>query len=378
MQFIRKTAFALLALCVLGPVWHVAAQETVSSASISGRVTDPQGAVVAGAQVVVRQTETNVMAVAMTDAEGRFRFSYLRVGPYEVRVERQGFVTTRHAVTLTVGSAFEIPVSLSVEGVTASVSVTAQSTVPDAARTQLAGTVSRAEVEALPINGRQFLDLALLVPGVSPTNLSSTQLFPETSAVPGVGLSIGSQRNFSNSFIVDGLSANDDAAGLSGIPFGMSAIEQFQVVTSGGQAELGRALGGYVNVVTKSGTNSLRGDAYGYFKDTRFNAANALTHSRLPMTQQQYGASIGGPVKRDQTFYFINVEQRRLNQTGLATITPSNVEVINSRLAAVGYQGSRISTGVYPSPVRSTNLLGKLDHQIGGTDQLALRTPSMT
>ena len=102
------------------------------------------------------------------------------------------------------------------------------------------------------MNGRNFLDLALLVPGVSPTNTNSTQLFAETSAVPGQGLSIASQRNLSNSFIVDGVSANDDAAGLSGIPFGVDAIEQFQVVTGGGQAELGRALGGYVNVVTKS------------------------------------------------------------------------------------------------------------------------------
>ena len=103
------------------------------------------------------------------------------------------------------------------------------------------------------MNGRNFLDVALLVPGVSPPNVGGTQLFAETSAVPGVGLSVGSQRNFSNNFIVDGLSANDDAAGLSGIPYGVDAVDQFQVVTSGGQAELGRALGGYINVVTKSG-----------------------------------------------------------------------------------------------------------------------------
>ncbi len=119
----------------------------------------------------------------------------------------------------------------------------------------------------MPMNGRNFLDLALLVPGVSPTNTGSTQLFAETSAVPGQGISIGSQRNFSNSFIVDGLSANDDAAGLSGIPYGVDAVDQFQVVTSGGQAELGRALGGYISVVTKSGTNIAQGDVYGYFRD---------------------------------------------------------------------------------------------------------------
>ncbi len=166
----------------------------------------------------------------------------------------------------------------------------------EAARSQIAGTVSQAEVASLPLNGRNFLDLALLVPGVSPTNVGSTQLFAETSAVPGVGLSVGSQRNFSNNFIVDGLSANDDAAGLSGMPYGVDAVDQFQVVTSGGQAELGRALGGYVNVVTKSGTNASRGDLYGYFRDDAFNAANALSGTKLPMTQKQYGGSLGGPI----------------------------------------------------------------------------------
>ena len=113
-----------------------------------------------------------------------------------------------------------------------------------------------AEVAALPMNGRNFLDLALLAPGVAPANIASTQLFPETSAVPGTTLSVGSQRNLSNNFVVDGLSANDDAAGLSGITYGVDAIEQFQVITSGAQAEFGRALGGYVNVVTRSGTNA--------------------------------------------------------------------------------------------------------------------------
>ena len=146
------------------------------------------------------------------------------------------------------------------------------------------------------MNGRNFLDLALLVPGVSPTNTNSTQLFAETSAVPGQGLSIASQRNLSNSFIVDGLSANDDAAGLSGITFGVDAVEQFQVVTGGGQAELGRALGGYVNVVTKSGTNALHGTLYGFFRDDAFNGKNALTGTTLPMDQQQFGASVGGPL----------------------------------------------------------------------------------
>ena len=248
---------------------------------------------------------------------------------------------------------------LAVAGLDTSITVTGDTTVLEAARSQIAGTVPQAEIQNLPMNGRNFLDLALLIPGVSPTNIGSTQLFAETSAVPGQGISIASQRNLSNNFIVDGLSANDDAAGLSGIPYGVDAVEQFQVVTSGGQAELGRALGGYINVVTKSGTNALRGTLYDFIRDDNFNAPNALSGTTLPMDQQQYGGSLGGPMVRNRTFFFANFEQRLLDQTGLVTILPENVPVINARLAAAGYPGSSVSTGIYPNPVHSANAARK-------------------
>ena len=350
-----------------------AAQETVNFASVSGRVTDPQGAVIAGASATARHTETNVTATATSDGEGRFRFPYLRIGPYEITATHAGFVAATRALTLTLGAAYEIPLSLGLGEVTATLTVTAQATVLETARSQIAGTIAQAEVQSLPMNGRNFLDLALLIPGVSPTNIGSTQLFAETSAVPGQGLSINSQRNLSNGFIVDGLSANDDAAGLSGVPYGVDTIEQLQVVTSGGQAELGRALGGYINVVTRSGTNTRRGSLYGFFRDDAFNGANALSGQKLPMDQQQYGGSIGGAIVPNRTFYFTNFEQRLLDQTGLATILPNNVSIINARLAAVGCPGAPLSTGIYPNPVHSANVLGKLDHQISGSDQVSIR-----
>ncbi len=364
---------ALLASGVSAAPHSALAQETINYASVSGRVTDPSGAVVAGAQVTARQTETNLTAAAATDGEGRFRFPYLKVGPYEITVRQSGFADATRQLTLTVGAAFEVPVSLTVAGVETGVTVTAEAIVLEAARSQIAGTVSQTEVRNLPMNGRNFLDLALLVPGVSPPNLGSTQLFAETSAVPGVGVSVGSQRNFSNNFIVDGLSANDDAAGLTGMPYGVDAVDQFQVVTSGGQAELGRALGGYMNILTKSGTNAVHGDVYDYARDDRFNAANALSGTTLPMSQAQYGMSLGGPIVRDRTFFFSNFEQRRLDQSGLVTILPASVASINARLAAAGYPGSPIATGEYPNPVHTTNFMGKVDHQFSGNDQFSVR-----
>jgi hypothetical protein len=351
----------------------VLAQESVNYASVSGRVTDPSGAVVSGAHVTARQIETNQTSDSTTDPEGRFRFPYLRVGQYEIKVHQEGFAEWTRTMTATVGAAFEVPVSLSVASTESNVVVTDEAAVLEAARSQIAGTVPQAEVRALPLNGRNFLDIALLVPGVSPTNTASNQLFAETSAVPGQGISIGSQRNFSNNFIVDGLSANDDAAGLSGIFYGLDVVNEFQVVTSGGQAEFGRALGGYVNVVTKSGTNTLHGDLYGYFRTSRLNASNALLHAVLPLTQSQYGASLGGPVIHDRTFYFANFEQRLLNQSGLITIAPGNVAAINARLAAVSFPGPPIFTGLYPNPVHNSNFLGKIDHQFSPRDQFSVR-----
>jgi hypothetical protein len=367
----RLVVFA--ACCVAASPRMAAAQETINYASVAGRVSDPQGAVVRGAHVTARQIETNVGAQTITDSEGRFRFPYLKVGRYDVTVRSEGFKEATRTLTLTLGSAFDLPITLGVVEVETSVTVTGQATILETARSQIAGTVPQAEVERLPMNGRNFLDLALLIPGVSPTNVGSTQLFAETSAVPGPGISIASQRNLSNGFIVDGLSANDDAAGLSGMPYGVDAVEQFQVVTSGGQAELGRALGGYINVVTKSGTNTLHGTIYDFVRDDNFNGENALSGTRLPMNQQQYGASLGGPVVKDRTFYFANFEQRLLDQTGLVTILEPNLPIINARLAAVGYAGSPVTTGIYPSPVHSANLIGKVDHQVNGSDQLTLK-----
>ncbi len=364
----------VVSVCSLAVVTRGAcAQETVNYASLSGSVTDPSGAVVAAAQVVARQLDTNLASALQTDHEGRFRFPYLKVGLYEIVVSQTGFADAVQSVRLTVGAAFDMPIRLQVGSPSTRIEVNSGAATLEASRSQVAGTLMQEEIGSLPLNGRNFLDLALAVPGVSPTNTASTQVFAETSAVPGQGISVNSQRNFSNSFIVDGLSANDDAAGLSGMFYGLGVVQEFQVVTSGGQAEFGRALGGYISMVTKSGSNSIHGEVYGFLRNRLLNAANALTHTALPMTQAQYGASLGGPIVQDRTFYFLNFEQRRLNQSGLSTIDPADVVAINTRLAEVGYPGPLVSTGLFRNPVHNTNILAKVDHQFGAGDQFSAR-----
>ena len=246
----------------------------------------------------------------------------------------------------------------------------------EAARSQIAGTVSQTEVRNLPLNGRNFLDLALLVPGVSPTNVGGTQLFAETSAVAGSGISVGSQRNFSNNFIVDGLSANDDAAGLSGIPYGVDAVDQFQVVTSGGQAELGRALGGYVNVVTKSGTNAAHGDLYGYVRDDRFNARQIRRILRHEAADDPEAVR-REPGRPDRPRPDVLLLELRAAQAGPVRSRDDLGRPTSAR-STPGWRRSAIRARRSPrASIRTrctrTNLLGKVDHQFNGRDQFSVR-----
>ncbi len=170
--------FIFMLTCIPASAW---AQETINYASLGGRVVDPAGATVDGAKVTARQTETNQSSDVTTDREGRFRFAYLHVGPYEITVSKQGFGDRVRGMQLTVGGAFDVLFALSVGEIQTTIEVTE---VLEAARTQIASTMSRTEVADLPLSGRNYLDVALFVPGVSPTNTAANQLFAETSAIP--------------------------------------------------------------------------------------------------------------------------------------------------------------------------------------------------
>lgn len=373
----RKFYFALW--LTLASVASACAQETINNASLSGQVLDPSGAVVQTATVSVRSDSTGVTNTTQTDTAGRFRFPYLQVGPYHLSVHSAGFADSSQPVNLTLGAAFDVPVKLQIPTAQTIDTVSDAAPVLETERSQIAGTITPTEVADLPYNGRNFLDLALLVPGVSPTNTAANQLFAETSAVGGQGISVSSQRNFSNSFIVDGLSANDDAAGLVQTSFGLDVVQEMQVVTSGGQAEFGRAIGGYINFVSKSGGSQTHGSAYAYLRDKNLNAQNPLSQTLLPYTQLQAGASLGGPIVKGRTFYFTNFEQRQLNQTGIITITAANAAAINTVLNATNYPGQRLNisstmpTTIYANPVRASNFFAKVDHQLNNRDQLSAR-----
>jgi Carboxypeptidase regulatory-like domain/TonB dependent receptor len=351
-----------------------AAQQSVTSGTLSGRIEDATGAVVSGVTVTATHIETNHQLTTTSDVEGRYRFPYLRTGDYDLKIEAQGFESTTKQLTVLIGQALDLPIKLTVAGVTAQVNISGTDVpVIETVRTQITETIRPREINELPLNGRNFLDLALLIPGVSPTNTGSNQRFAETSAVPGQGISIAGQRNLYNSFVLDGVSANDDAADLTGTYYSEEVIDQFQVVTSGGIAEFGRASGGVVNILTKSGTNDWHGGLYGFIRNQRFDARNPVSPTKDLLTQAQYGGTISGPIRHDQTFFFTNFEQTRRNYSAVITIDPTLVAPINNRLRAINYGGPSISTGVAPASFDTTNFFARLDHNINSRNQLSAR-----
>ena len=368
-------AYVCGALAIGLCLWPAAAQaqQTITSATMSGRVEDANGAAIDGATLTLRNLENNQRLNTLSDDAGRYRFSYLAVGSYQLTVEHDGFASIKERLTLTVGQALDVPLRMTVSDVAATVQITADVPAIETARTQVAETIVPAEIDDLPLNGRNYLDLALLVPAVSRSNTGSPQRFAETSAVQGTGISVAGQRNLNNSFVVDGVSANDDAADLAGTFYSQEVIREFQVVTSGGIAEFGRASAGVVNILTQSGTNDWRGRLYGFLRNQRFDARNPLAPRKDELTQGQYGATLAGPLHRDRTFIFANFEQTRRQDSNVITIAPERVSVINNRLNAVNYRGPRIETGVVPGGTDATNFFARLDHKINDANLFAAR-----
>jgi hypothetical protein len=345
----------------------------VTSASLTGRVEDPSGAIVCGIAVDVRNVDRNQTWSAVTDDDGRYRFPLLPVGNYELSVEAPGFAAARRQLALSVGQALDVPVHLRLAAERESLEVSSEVPVVETVRTQLAETILPREMDSLPLNGRNYLDLALLAPAVSRTNTGNNERFAETSAVPGTGLSITGQRNLHNGFLVDGVSANDDAADLAGTFYSQEVIREFQVVTSGAIAEFGRAAGGVINIVTHSGSNLWQARLYGFLRNQRLDARNAFATTEDPLTQAQYGATAGGPLRRDRTFLFTNLEQTRLNRAGFVTIAPANVAAINGALDRFGYRGPRVSTGEFGTGYDTTNYFARVDHRLNARHLLAAR-----
>ncbi len=343
-------------------------QTNVAYGSVEETVTDASRALLPDTLITAFSQGTQESAHSRTDGRGSYRLAYLKPGRYVIHAHHDGFDDATSFLEMMVGTEETIDFRLGVASSPQQIEVTAET--PNSG-SKVAAVVRTQEIDRLPLNTRDYLNLTLLVPDVSRTNIvGGSSRFATTSAVPDSGVSISSQRNLANSYLVDGLSNNDDAANLPATYYSQEVFREFQVVTSNATAEFGRAEAGFVNLATQSGSNQFHGRLYGFLRNQRLDAKNALTHTKVPVTWPQYGGTFGGPLMRDRTFFFGNYERTRQSAANIVTIAPANVLSVDAVLAAKAYPGAPIATGVFPATLKTATYFLRLDHQLTAKDQL--------
>ena len=292
-------------LAVLGAlalsITPATAQQTTGT--INGRVLDAQGAAIPGATVTVVNPATGFTRSTVSDAEGVYRLSALNIGRYDLTVELAGFTTVeRQGVVVSVGQTLTIDVALNVASVAETITVTGQTPLIESSVSSVGGVVDIGRIESIPLNGRQFANLAATLPGVGLGNHSdptkSTQYSPQING--------GNGRNVN--YQIDGGDNNDDTVGGLLQLFPLEAIQEFNFVTSRAKAENGRSNGGVMNIVTKSGTNSYRGSFFELFRDKSMNSITTTEKNggadKQDYRRNQFGGSFGGPIVKDKIHYF--------------------------------------------------------------------------
>ena len=279
-------------------------------------VRDPKGSMVTNATVTVNDLAKGLARTATSDGEGGYSARQLPPGSYAVTVEAQGFgkVEARE-VSITVGGLVDLPITLAVASGKEVVEVSSQAELVETSRTSTTDTIGQRRIDNLPINGRNYINFTLTDSQVVRDNA------PNTGAAPTSGLNMSGQRGRSNLVNVDGADATDNSINGVRSTVSQEAVQEFQIITNGYSAEYGRAAGGVVNIITRSGSNEFHGDVFGYLRNRNFQAVNPFsTVSNPAYTRVQAGAAFGGPIKKDKTYYYFSYEITRRHETGFASI----------------------------------------------------------
>lgn len=300
-----------------------------TSSTINGTVRDQAGALIAGAKVAARSLETNLTRETVTDGEGRYSFPELRVGEYEIRAEQSGFGGSKIKLTLTIGETSEVNFTLKVAVTSTTVDVTDAAPLVNTQTPELSYLVGERAIRELPLNGRNYTDLALLQPGVTAYPLRDGG----SVVAHGLGISVNGQDIRSNVYLLDGTLLNDFTNGPAGSAastvLGTETIREFRVESNSYSAEFGRNFGGQINAISKSGTNSLHGSAYEFHRNDNMDARNFFDRQPIgkpEFKRNQFGATVGGPIKTDRTFFFAGYESliERLGRTILSNVPDAN------------------------------------------------------
>jgi hypothetical protein len=283
-------------------------------------VKDPTGNMVANATVIARDVAKGLERFATGDGQGGYSFRLLPPGSYSVTVETKGFTKVENTgVVVTVGSLVELPVTLSVAGTNEVVEVNSQAELVETSRSSTTDTIGQRRIDNLPINGRNYINFTLTDSQVVRDNA------PNTGAAPTSGLNMSGQRARSNLVNVDGADATDNSVNGVRSTVSQEAVQEFQIITNNYAAEYGRAAGGVVNIITRSGSNDFHGDVFGYLRNRNFQAVNPFSTVPNPAyTRVQAGVAFGGAIKKDKTYYYFAYEITRRHETGFSSIGQGN------------------------------------------------------
>jgi hypothetical protein len=390
----RQPLFAFVLLCVGILLAAGTALAQVNTATLSGVVTDQQGGAVRGAKITVTSAVTGAERTAVADDGGHYTIVGLVPGEYKLRVEGGAsfapYVIPSVVVSVGTETTVNVPLGLGTQSQT--VTVTAESAPIETTRSESAQSVGERQIDNLPINGRSYINFTLINSQVT------RDVSPTIGPAPNSGLDISGARARSNMVSVDGADAVDNS--INGIRSTVSqeAVQEFQMILSNYNAEYGRATGGVVNIVTKSGSNDLHGDAFGYLRNKSFQARNPfsgqvdsngdLVPTKQAYTRAQTGATLGGALKKDKTFYFFSYEYTQREETGYSSIGQGNWGLTTGLVPCIPVPLSMTPTqlGFYQGALGAltgngaacTNSNAQIEAQIAGLQQAAAATGAST
>jgi Carboxypeptidase regulatory-like domain len=370
----RRTKVIFCAVLVLSSV--VSELRAGIEGTIAGTVLDPSGAVVPTATVTIRNTETGIRQSTISDSKGFYSFPSLAIGRYDLEIAAPGFRPYRRTgIVIDANSALSIDAALELGRGSDVATVIENQLSVETTSTQAGQVITSAQMTAVPLNGRSFTDLLALQPGVAPmTSITSdtvqdvgaSVLSPSGDLNPGT-ISINGQREFANSFIVNGSDVEEDVNMGAAIIPNLDSISEFRILTNNFDAEYGEFSGGQINVVTKSGNNRFHGDAFEFVRNTDLDARNYFSPTRGAFDQNQFGGTFGGPIRKDKVFFFADYQGTRSTQgvdTGQIPV-PSvedrtgNLSDIASSFVTTDANGQKLPTtvsGIYWATLLSQKL----------------------
>jgi hypothetical protein len=328
-----KSTSKMVAALLLALLWTATAfGQGSASGDLHVIVRDEKGGVVTTATVTAREQAKATVRATTSNTDGEYRIVSLPPGVYTVTVEAAGFAKAEaRDQSLTVGQMKELPITLSVSGVETVVNVSSEAELVETTRSSTTNTIDQRRIDNLPINGRNYINFAQTDSQVVRDNA------PNTGAAPTSGLNFSGQRARSNLVNVDGADATDNSINGVRSTVSQEAVQEFQIITNGYAAEYGRASGGVVNIITRSGSNDFHGDVFGYLRNRNFQAVNPFSTEKNPAyTRVQAGVAFGGPIKKDKTYYYFSYEITRRHETGFSSIGQNNFDLVNFNTANVG------------------------------------------